>query len=142
MFSEAFPLEAQSTEEAGTLARFSTESLDTLLATKPFHGVEVRLRGERNAKSTFLLSAGPLVDDNRVSVGSIVTLTDMTERKRAEEQQTMMVAELNHRVKNILAIVQSVASQTMRSSGSLENFARRRVQRTPQGAGDRARHSD
>jgi two-component sensor histidine kinase len=53
----------------------------------------------------------------------VVTLTDMTERKRAEEQQATMVAELNHRVKNILAIVQSVAAQTMRSSGSLANFA-------------------
>ena len=122
-FSEAFPLEAQSTDEAGTLARFSAESLDTLLATKPFHGVEVKLRGERNAKSAFLLSAGPLIDDNKANVGSIVTLTDITERKRAEEQQTMMVAELNHRVKNILAIVQSVAAQTVRSSSSLENFA-------------------
>jgi PAS domain S-box-containing protein len=122
-FSEAFPLEAQNTEEAGTLARFSSESLDTMLATKPFHGVEVKLRGERNARYAFLLSAGPLFDDKKDNVGSIVTLTDMTERKRAEEQQTMMVAELNHRVKNILAIVQSVAAQTMRSSGSLENFA-------------------
>jgi two-component sensor histidine kinase len=34
-----------------------------------------------------------------------------------------MVAELNHRVKNILAIVQSVAAQTVRSSGSLDAFA-------------------
>jgi len=47
----------------------------------------------------------------------------MTERKRVEEQQTTMVAELNHRVKNILAIVQSVAAQTVRSADSLENFA-------------------
>jgi two-component sensor histidine kinase len=94
-----------------------------MLATRPFHGVEAKLRGERNAKSVFLLSAGPLLDDDRANVGSIVTLTDMTERKRLEEQQTMMVAELNHRVKNILAIVQSVAAQTVRSSGSLENFA-------------------
>ena len=122
-FSAAFPLEAQKAEGSGTLARFSTGSLDTMLATKPFHGVEVKLRGERNAQATYLLSAGPLVDDNKVSVGSIVTLTDMTERKRAEEQQTTMVAELNHRVKNILAIVQSVAAQTVRSSGSLESFA-------------------
>jgi PAS domain S-box-containing protein len=121
-FSEAFPLDAQNTEEAGTLARFSAESLDAMLATKPFHGVEVKLRDERLAKHAFLLSAGPLVDDAKASVGSIVTLTDITERKRAEEQQTMMVAELNHRVKNILAIVQSVASQTVRSSGSLQNF--------------------
>jgi PAS domain S-box-containing protein len=122
-FSEVFPLEALSTDAAGTLAlaRFSSESLDTMLATKPFHGVEVKLRGDN--KNTFLLSAGPLVDDNKTNVGSIVTLTDITERKRAEEQQTMLVAELNHRVKNILAIVQSVAAQTVRSSGSLENFA-------------------
>jgi PAS domain S-box-containing protein len=124
-FSEAFPLEAENTDQTGilALARFSAESLDTMLATKPFHGVEVKLRGERNARSAFLLSAGPLIDDNRAKVGSIVTLTDMTERKHVEEQQTMMVAELNHRVKNILAIVQSVAAQTVRSSGTLENFA-------------------
>jgi PAS domain S-box-containing protein len=121
-FSEAFPLEVQSEAQAGTLARFSAENLDTLLATKPFHGVEVRLRGENAAKRTFLLSAGPLLDDAKTSVGSIVTLTDMTERKRAEEQQTMLVAELNHRVKNILAIVQSVAAQTVRSSASLPDF--------------------
>jgi PAS domain S-box-containing protein len=122
-FSEAFPLEAQTTDEAGMLAPFSTESLDAMLATRPFHGVEVKLRGERNANSTFLLSAGPLVDETKANVGSIVTLTDITERKRAEELQITMVAELNHRVKNILAIVQSVAAQTVRSSDSLENFA-------------------
>jgi PAS domain S-box-containing protein len=122
-FSEAFPLEAHSTEDVRTLARFSAESLDNLLATEPFHGVEVKLCGVRNANFTFLLSAGPLVDGNKANVGSIVTLTDMTERKRVEERQITMVAELNHRVKNILAIVQSVAAQTVRSSGSIDGFA-------------------
>jgi PAS domain S-box-containing protein len=121
-FSEAFPLEAESEAQAGTLARFSAESLDMLLAKKPFHGVEVRLQSENAAKRAFLLSAGPLVDENKASVGSIVTLTDITERKRAEEHQTMLVAELNHRVKNILAIVQSVAAQTVRSSDSMGDF--------------------
>jgi two-component sensor histidine kinase len=124
-FSEAFALEAQGTDQTGTLAlaRFSAESLDAMLATRPFHGVEVKLRGNGFAKSTFLLSAGPLIDENKSNVGSIVTLTDITELKRGEEQQATMVAELNHRVKNILAIVQSVAAQTVRSSGTLENFA-------------------
>lgn len=121
-FSEAFPLEAQSHAEAGTLLRFSAESLDTMLATKPFHGVEVKLRGAHNAASAFLLSAGPLVDDSKANVGSIVTLTDITERKRAEEQLTTMIAELNHRVKNILAIVQSIAAQTVRASDSFDSF--------------------
>jgi PAS domain S-box-containing protein len=121
-FSKAFPLEAQNAEQARTLARFSAECLDRLLAAKPFHGVEVKLRNERLASRSFLLSAGPLYDDAKACVGSIVTLTDITERKQAEEKQTMLVAELNHRVKNILAIVQSVASQTARSSASLDSF--------------------
>jgi PAS domain S-box-containing protein len=121
-FTKAFPLEAQSADQAGTLARFSAESLDRLLATKPFHGVEVKLRSERLANRSFLLSAGPLYDDSKACVGSIVTLTDITERKHAEEQQAMLVAELNHRVKNILAIVRSVAAQTAGSSASLDGF--------------------
>jgi hypothetical protein len=57
-----------------------------------------------NAEAAFLLSAGPLIDDNKVNVGSIVTLTAITERKLAEEQLTTMMAELNHRVKNILVM--------------------------------------
>jgi len=104
------------------LARFSAESLDRLLAAKPFHGVEVKLRSERLVDRSFLLSAGPLYDDIKACVGSIVTLTDITERKHTEQQQTMLVAELNHRVKNILAIVRSVASQTAASSASLDGF--------------------
>jgi PAS domain S-box-containing protein len=37
---------------------------------------------------------------------------DVTERKRAEERQRVLVAELDHRVKNALATVRSVVSQT------------------------------
>jgi len=122
-FSEAFPIKAQSADQARTLARFSAESLDRLLAARPFHGVEVKLQNERLTKRSFLLSAGPLVDDSKACVGSIVTLTDITERKHAEEQQAMLVAELNHRVKNILSIVRSVALQSVRTSTSLESFS-------------------
>ncbi len=41
---------------------------------------------------------------------------DITDRKRAEERQRALVAELNHRVKNTLAIVQSLALQTHRTT--------------------------
>ena len=37
---------------------------------------------------------------------------DVTERKRAEERQRMLIAELDHRVKNALATVSAVVSQT------------------------------
>lgn len=39
---------------------------------------------------------------------------DITERKRAEERQRLLLNELNHRVKNTLATVQSIATQTLR----------------------------
>ncbi|MBP2231225.1 PAS domain S-box-containing protein [Azospirillum agricola] len=39
---------------------------------------------------------------------------DVTGRKKAEERQLLLLEELNHRVKNTLAIVQSIASQTLR----------------------------
>ena len=47
---------------------------------------------------------------------------DITERKRAEDQQSRLVAELDHRVKNVLATVQAVAAQTLQASSSMEHF--------------------
>lgn len=41
---------------------------------------------------------------------------DITELKRAEEQQRLLALELNHRIKNVLAMVQAVASQTFRAT--------------------------
>ncbi|MDQ4135944.1 MAG: PAS domain-containing protein [Pseudomonadota bacterium] len=45
---------------------------------------------------------------------------DITARKRAEEHQRLLINELNHRVKNTLATVQSVASQSLRGARSPE----------------------
>jgi PAS domain S-box-containing protein len=47
---------------------------------------------------------------------------DITERKRAEEHQALLVAELDHRVKNILAQVAVVASSTRQGSHSIDEF--------------------
>jgi PAS domain S-box-containing protein len=47
---------------------------------------------------------------------------DITERKRAEQRQTLLLHELNHRVKNTLATMQSLAMQTLRSSPGPEAF--------------------
>ena len=41
---------------------------------------------------------------------------DISERKAAEQRQKLLIDELNHRVKNTLATVQSLASQTARSA--------------------------
>jgi len=48
------------------------------------------------------------------SNGLAVYFRDITERKEAEERQRLLVNELNHRVKNTLATVQSIAAQSLR----------------------------
>jgi len=47
---------------------------------------------------------------------------DITERKRAEEHQAILVAELDHRVKNVLARVAAVAMSTNQRSASMDDF--------------------
>jgi PAS domain S-box-containing protein len=48
---------------------------------------------------------------------------DVTERKRAEEQQRVLVSELDHRVKNTLATVSAIVSHTLNASSSMADFA-------------------
>src|SRR6476619_496236 len=47
---------------------------------------------------------------------------DITERKRVEEHQHTLLAELDHRVKNALATVSAVVSQTRQESRSVADF--------------------
>lgn len=46
---------------------------------------------------------------------------DITERKGIEEHAAMLMAELDHRVKNILAVVSSVVTQTLKTGGSVQS---------------------
>ncbi|WP_257839161.1 sensor histidine kinase [Phenylobacterium sp. J426] len=50
------------------------------------------------------------------------TLQDVTEEVQHRENQALMLAELNHRVKNNLATVQSMAAQTARRAESVPQF--------------------
>ena len=52
----------------------------------------------------------------------LLVCEDITERKRAEEQQSLLVAELDHRVKNVLASVAVVAKRTSERSSSTRDF--------------------
>ncbi len=64
----------------------------------------------------------PLHDAN----GTIVELTgvavDITERKESEAHLRMLMRELTHRSKNLLAVIQAMARQTARHSASTESF--------------------
>lgn len=54
---------------------------------------------------------------------------DETPMKKADEQRLLLMNELNHRVKNTLATVQSVAEQTLRSAGVTEAVRRELAER-------------
>ena len=58
----------------------------------------------------------PLVDDDGAITGIFVQGHDVTERKRFERHQQLLVGELNHRVKNTLSIVQSLAHQSFHAN--------------------------
>jgi len=60
-------------------------------------------------------------DNNRID-GVIVTLIDVTTLAEAEKHQKVLISELNHRVKNMLAVAISIATQTLESAASPEAF--------------------
>lgn len=61
-------------------------------------------------------NAVPLRDAEGRVRGAVGAFIDITERKRAEERQKLLIDELNHRVKNTLAVVQGIAQQTFKGS--------------------------
>jgi PAS domain S-box-containing protein len=55
------------------------------------------------------------------SVDKLLSVSrDITETKQLEEHQRLLINELNHRVKNTLATVQSIATQTLRNATALD----------------------
>ena len=61
-----------------------------------------------------LVQAAPLRDPTGKIVGAVSAGLDITDRKRTEDHRLLLLNELNHRVKNTLATVQSVAMQSFR----------------------------
>jgi two-component system, chemotaxis family, CheB/CheR fusion protein len=59
--------------------------------------------------------------DSRID-GSLITFVDVTSIVRAEQHQRLLVDELNHRVKNMLTVVISLATNTFRRASALESF--------------------
>ncbi len=61
-------------------------------------------------------TASPIRDAESQTIGTIIEVRDISDEKRAKERQRLLMNELNHRVKNTLATVQSIAWQTFKDS--------------------------
>jgi two-component system, chemotaxis family, CheB/CheR fusion protein len=94
-------------------------------------------------------SVSALADQHGLPTHGLSIALEIGERKRAEQQTTLLLSELDHRVKNILAIVSSIVSQTLKSSltpaafaaaidGRIAAIARAHSMLTDHGGGGRA----
>lgn len=84
--------------------------------------VEYRVNRPDGEQVWILVRGRAEYDENGMPLRAQGVSLDITDRKRAEERQRILVAELNHRVKNTLAIVQSLALQTHRATDSPIEF--------------------
>jgi two-component system CheB/CheR fusion protein len=69
------------------------------------------------------LTISPVRDASGNVIAASTIARDFSERKRAEQHRNLLMAELDHRVKNILMVVTSLVSQTLRGGGSAQEFA-------------------
>lgn len=98
----------------------------SLKSGEPYE-IEYRLR-HRSGEYRWVLGRAKPVRD---AAGRIIrwygSCTDINRIKAGEEQRQLMLGEMNHRVKNSMAMVHAIVSQTLRQAESLED-ARRSIQ--------------
>jgi len=84
--------------------------------------IEYRVVGVNGNAERWVATRGKTVfDDGRVTSFHGVVL-DISERKRAEQTNMMLIAELEHRTRNLLAVVDALAEQTLMSCETLADF--------------------
>lgn len=91
------------------------------LATGEPYEVEYRLRHRSGEYRWVLGRAQPVCDKTGTILRWYGSCTDIHEIKLAEEQRQLMLAEMNHRVKNTLAMVNVMVSQTLRQADNLRD---------------------
>ena len=106
----------------------SSDSSATIIAVKR----EVLTSGEARRAEVPLEDAPGIrwhdlhIEPLRNEVGEVVGLTcasvDVTERKEGDAHLRLLLRELTHRSKNLLAVIQAMARQTARHAGSVDGF--------------------
>jgi two-component sensor histidine kinase len=89
---------------------------------RSIRGAEAIAERPDGSRVSFIPYPTPLRNAQGEIVGAINMLVDISDRKEAETRQRVLIDELNHRVKNTLATVQSLAHQTARHATTLDAF--------------------
>jgi two-component system CheB/CheR fusion protein len=91
---------------------------DILPHDRYFNDFEVDHNFEAIGRRSMLLNARRLDHVDLI----LLAIEDVTERRRAEEERELLARELSHRVKNTLAVVQSLAMQTDGRTRSIQAY--------------------
>jgi len=73
-------------------------------------------------KRSFYLLIETLTDEQGHVLGTTSVAVDITERKTNEDQLRLLLRELTHRSKNLLAVIHAIARQTASRTRSVEDF--------------------
>jgi PAS domain S-box-containing protein len=82
---------------------------------------EMQLHGKDGQKFTLEVNSRLICDRAGKAVGIHAIARDISERKDAEARQSLLVGELQHRAKNLLAVMQSIVSNTFARSRNLSS---------------------
>ncbi|WP_436644225.1 HWE histidine kinase domain-containing protein [Microbaculum sp. FT89] len=93
---------------------------EAMAAKEPRSG-EIRV-DSGDAVRWFDLFVEPTVAVDGVVTGVTCAAIDITDAKRSEEQMRLVMRELTHRSKNLLAVVQAIARQTAQQAGTVAEF--------------------
>jgi two-component system CheB/CheR fusion protein len=70
----------------------------------------------------YILRIAPYLDAERHTEGVVITFLDVTRLAQAQAHQQTLIAELNHRVKNMLMVAIGIAQQTHKNASSPDAF--------------------
>ncbi|KQN94381.1 hypothetical protein ASE95_06010 [Sphingomonas sp. Leaf231] len=86
-----------------------------------FHA-DLRLRSGSGDYKWFQTRGKPVFDPNGQVIEWIGTSTDVDDLRRLQAEQKVLVAELQHRTRNLIAVVHSICAQTLQRASSLDDF--------------------
>ena len=101
----------------------AAQAVETAVATNTLYDIEYRVRRPADGAKVWVAAQGQCIRDaDGTLIGITGVVQDITERKRTEERQHLLIRELHHRVKNTLATVQAIVGSTARTASSIEEF--------------------
>jgi PAS domain S-box-containing protein len=89
------------------------------------YDVEHRVKRVRDSAERWVAVRGRAYFENRAPVRMTGTARDITDRKRWEDHITLLMREVTHRSKNLLAVIQAMARQSKVGSKTVADFERR-----------------